>query len=71
MVSLEGVGDSSLGEWEEIGTRAFHLRRRLSDSERKLAGELSEVDIRNSPEYGIRRVAMQRYLPAYLADWQE
>lgn len=69
--ALEGVGNDSLGQWEEKGKVAYHVRRRLSDSECRLAGNLSAVDIRNTPEYGIRRAAMQRFLPAQYSDWQE
>ncbi|HYT08968.1 MAG TPA: hypothetical protein VEL77_15090 [Rugosimonospora sp.] len=72
-LTLEGVGDEQKGQWEEHGQdlKAYHLRRRLSDAEQKLAGGLVDVDIRNSPEYGIRRAAMQPYLPPQYADWQE
>lgn len=69
--ALRGVGDEALGQWEEHSGRAYHVRRRLSDSERKLAGDLLMVDIRGTPEYGVRRAAMQRYLPPQCADWQE
>ena len=71
MLVLEGVGDESLGQWEEKGDIAFHVRRRLSDRERKIVGGLSVVDVRNTPEYGVRRAAMQRFLPPQYANWQE
>lgn len=48
--ALLGVGDASLGEWREVGKRAVHLRRRLSDAERELAGGLDVRDIRNKRE---------------------
>jgi hypothetical protein len=68
---LDGLGDQQAGQWTERGVKAFHLRRRLSASEQKLAGNLAELDIRGSAEYGVRRAAMQRFLPPQLADWQE
>ena len=49
LAALEGVGDASLGEWRERGS-AFHIRRRLTDEERKLAGNLQVRDIRGTPE---------------------
>jgi hypothetical protein len=69
--ALEGVGDESSGQWEEQGEKAYHVRRRLSVSEVKVAHGLSVCDIRSTPEYGLRRSAMQRFLPLQLADWQE
>jgi hypothetical protein len=69
--ALRDVGDPALGEWQEIGERAVHIRRRLSQAECKLAGDLAVVDVRQTPEYGMRRAAMQRFLPPQLADWQE
>ncbi len=68
---LKGVGDESLGQWEEDSPKAFHVRRRLSDDERKEAGMLDVCDIRKTVEYGVRRAAMQKYLPPQYADWQE
>lgn len=69
MKVLDGVGDENLGQWEESG-RAYHVRRRLSGSEVKMTS-LSVRDIRKTPEYGIRRAAMGRFLPPQFADWQE
>ena len=69
--ALEGVGDAALGQWEEKGGIAFHVRRRLSESEMKLAGNLSVCDVRRTQEYSVRRAAMQRFLPPQYADWQE
>lgn len=40
---LEGVGDDSLGEWEERGEIAYHLRRRLSESESKHVGPVKDL----------------------------
>lgn len=67
---LDGVGAALEGQWEETGM-AFHIRRRLSDSERKRAGGLDAVDVRGTAEYSARRAAMQRYLPPQLQHWQE
>lgn len=68
---LEGVGDEALGQWEEKGERAYHVRRRLSASEIKVARGLTVCDVRQTPEYGVRRAAVQRFLPTQYADWQE
>jgi len=65
---LRSVGDAHLGEWEEWTGRALHIRRRLTAEEQ---GSLDMLDIRNSPEYGVRRAAIAPYLPVELADWQE
>jgi hypothetical protein len=51
---LDGYGDASLGEWEEIGRTAFHLRRRLSAAEQQRVGPV--VDIRGTDE-AVRRVS--------------
>jgi hypothetical protein len=45
---LEGVGDPSLGEWEEVTPVAYHLRRRISEKEQKKIGEA--IDIRGTDE---------------------
>jgi hypothetical protein len=60
--ALEGVGDKSLGEWEEKGSKAFHLRRRLRDEEFKLVGPV--VDIRGTPEVMVR-LAPVRHIIGY------
>lgn len=49
-VALRDVGDPSLGEWREPGRRAMHIRRRLTDAERALAGGLNVRDIRGTNE---------------------
>lgn len=59
---LNGVGDSSLGEWEELGVRAFHLRRRLSAEEQRHVG--AARDVRNHADGYRRAQKMQRFLPA-------
>lgn len=45
---LQGVGDASKGEWEELSPTAYHLRRRLSDKEDQKIGPA--IDIRGSVE---------------------
>jgi hypothetical protein len=49
LVALEGVGDESLGQWEEQGNGGvYHIRRRLSVEEQKVIGDA--IDIRGTPE---------------------
>ncbi len=52
--ALEGVGDPSLGEWREAGSPGsgvVHIRRRLTDAERRASrGALRVRDIRGSEE---------------------
>jgi hypothetical protein len=50
--ALDGVGDPALGEWREVGERAVHLRRRLSDKEARQVGPV--VDVRGKDD-GYRR----------------
>jgi hypothetical protein len=61
LAALEGVGDASLGEWEDWTGRAFHVRRRLTDAE--CAG-LTVLDIRGTPEAHRRFAVVRRFLPA-------
>lgn len=49
---LAGVGDASLGEWREVGDKAVHLRRRLSEREQRSVGPV--LDIRRSDEARMR-----------------
>lgn len=49
---LLGVGDATLGEWREVGNKAFHIRRRLSEREQRRVGPA--VDIRRSDEARMR-----------------
>jgi hypothetical protein len=49
---LAGVGDALLGEWRETGTKAVHLRRRLTEREQRAVGPV--VDIRRSDEARMR-----------------
>ena len=58
---LEGVGDPALGQWEEIGQKAFHLRRRLTHEEAKRVGGV--LDIRGTGEAMRRFDAVKPYLP--------
>jgi len=48
--ALAGVGDATLGEWREIGSRTVHLRRRVSDAERASLGGLEVRDVRGTDE---------------------
>lgn len=57
---LDGYGDASLGEWEEKGASAFHLRRRLSDAEAALVGPV--VDVRGTEEAGRRVFAVRKWV---------
>jgi hypothetical protein len=60
------VGDAKLGEWREVGDKAVHLRRRLTDEERVLGGNLIVRDIRGTAEEQARFEALLRDAP-YLA----
>lgn len=67
--TLFGVGDASLGEWEEWTGRAYHVRRRLNEGESRAIGPV--IDVRGGAE-GARRVAcMKPYMPAGvpLGEW--
>jgi hypothetical protein len=59
---LAGVGDAIAGEWEEIRTPYFHLRRRLSADEETLVGPA--LDIRGTWEATKRRRRVERWLPS-------
>ena len=71
--ALNGRGDEKLGEWEEWGQTAFHLRRRLSDAERKLAGGIEVRDIRGTPEQIERETVVASEVPGILdaCPWME
>lgn len=60
--ALRDVGDAALGEWREIGARAVHLRRRLTNHE--WLGPWG-MDLRETPE-GLTRLAAVSRLAA---DW--
>lgn len=57
---LFAVGDASLGEWEERGRNAYHVRRRLSPAEQLLVGPV--VDIRGDAAEVERRLLPVRHL---------
>lgn len=64
--ALRGVGDAALGEWRERGRIAVHIRRRLTDAERMLAGRsrpLEVRDIRGTDEEGQRMRRLLRDAP--------
>jgi hypothetical protein len=61
---LNGVGDPSLGEWEETGERGvFHVRRRLSTAEQEQFGIPVVRDVRGTPEYEERLLGLLRDAP--------
>lgn len=59
--ALDGVGDASLGQWEEAFDRFFHLKRRLSEAEQGLVG--AAIDIRGTDEQTKRWLKVRQYLP--------
>ena len=61
--ALDGVGDPALGEWRERGEIAVHVRRRLTNRERRDAGNLDVVDIRGTDEHTRRVLALRPFLP--------
>lgn len=61
--ALRGVGDAGLGEWRKQGQIAVHIRRRLTDAERKAAGDLQVRDIRGTPEERQRLARLLRDAP--------
>lgn len=60
--ALRGVGDASLGEWEEQGKHALHVRRRLSLQEQAEA-KLDMRDIRGTEEAKRRAAKVVRVHP--------
>lgn len=55
--ALVGVGDSSIGEWREVGsggTGVFHVRRRLTLKEQEDFSILEVRDIRGTHEESVR-----------------
>lgn len=58
---LAGVGDATLGEWTDWTGTAYHLRRRLTESEAPRVGAVK--DIRGTWEAQKRVKAIMRYLP--------
>jgi hypothetical protein len=59
--ALEGVGDASLGQWEEWTGKAFHVRRRLSAEEQKDVGPV--VDVRGTQEAFERAIRARKIAP--------
>lgn len=66
MKVLDGVGDASLGQWEQVSPRALHIRRRVSDAE--WAGRPWGHDLRGTDEAKQRLAAVAHLLPP---DWDE
>lgn len=62
LLAIKGVGDASLGEWDEWTGRAFHVRRRLSAREQRNVGPV--VDVRGTPEAERRLSVVRKWLPA-------
>ena len=58
---LDGVGDPN-HEWEERGTIAYHVRRRLTTSEAETTGPVR--DVRGTWEATKRQNRMRRVLPS-------
>jgi len=58
--ALYGVGDAALGEWEQEGRTAFHVRRRLSVDEEAAVGPV--VDVRGTPEAEARLAPLRPLL---------
>jgi hypothetical protein len=68
---LDGVGDASLGEWEEFNedVQVLHLKRRLSAKEQEAVGEA--IDIRGTDEQETRWLKVRQYLPDGYKDWKD
>lgn len=69
LASLDGVGDASLGQWEEWSGTAYHIKRRLSAAEQAIVGDAK--DIRKTKEADTRRSAALRFLPPHMRNWRE
>lgn len=61
---LEGIGDDGLGQWEERGVKAYHIRRRLTPAEQEAIGQA--CDLRGTREAQERLSAAWRYLPTFM-----
>jgi hypothetical protein len=59
--ALSGVGSATLGEWEERGRVAYHVRRRLSPAEAAIVGEV--CDLRRTAEGVMRFESIKHDLP--------
>ena len=60
--ALKGVGAANLGEWEEVGHAAIHLRRRLASAEQHRVGPV--VDVRGTAEAQLRLDPVRHLVPA-------
>lgn len=70
MKILDGVGDESLGQWEERGASAYHIKRRLTEEEQSSVGVA--CDIRGSQEADERLQRAWRWLgkrPRFILDF--
>jgi hypothetical protein len=59
--ALAGVGAAELGQWEERGRVAYHIRRRLSPEEAAIVGEV--CDLRGTLEATARFERIKKELP--------
>ncbi len=64
LLSLIGVGDEKLGQWEEWTGKAYHIRRRLSDAEFFIVGLV--LDVRGTDDGEIRFSELCQWLPSQL-----
>ncbi len=61
LAALGGVGDAAAGEWIEFTGFAFHIRRRLTQSEAAEVGPV--IDVRGTSEARWRHDSVKRWLP--------
>jgi hypothetical protein len=65
--ALESVGDKVRGQWIDDRPAAFHLRRRLSETEERITGPV--VDVRGLAD-GIARIEkVKPFIPRGMEDW--
>lgn len=64
--ALRDVGDATAGEWREVGDKAVHLRRRLTEAEAAPIGPVR--DLRGSPEARGRLFRASQWMPPVLLD---
>lgn len=65
--ALKGVGDVGLGEWQERGEKAVHVRRRLSATEQEVIGDM--CDLRGTDEGQKRFERALRWMPSFVVDY--
>lgn len=68
--AIDGVGDETLGQWEERGMSAYHIKRRLTAEEQESVGVA--CDIRGSREAEDRLQRAWRWLaqgPRFVLDF--